>query len=118
MKRDADTPLALINAGRALFARHGYDGTSVRALTLAARANLGAVTYHFGSKRELYEQIVMTVMNPLADAVLDAVARADTPLDAADAAVRAFFGYFETAVEAPRLMLQELAAGRVPPVAA
>ena len=49
-----DTPAALIHAARPIFATHGFDGASVRAITTAAGANLGAITYHFGSKRDLY----------------------------------------------------------------
>ncbi len=106
---------ALIRAGRDLFAQHGYDGASVRALTTQANANLGAITYHFGSKRELYSQVVASVMNPLSEAVLAAVAGPGTPLDRAEAVERAYFAYFTTTPEAPRLMLQELATGRTPP---
>jgi AcrR family transcriptional regulator len=106
---------ALLRAGRDLFARHGYDGASVRALTSAARTNLGAITYHYGSKRALYERVVASVMEPLADRVVGALALPGTPLDRIAAAERAFFEHFAAHTEAPRLMLQELAAGRTPP---
>src|SRR5688500_947146 len=118
MKESHDTASDLINAGRLLFARHGYDGASVRALTTPAGANLGAITYHFGSKRALYESVVATVMNPLAHSVVGALSHPGSPLDRAEAAERAFFAYFAVTMEAPALLLQELTAGRTPPVAA
>jgi AcrR family transcriptional regulator len=52
------TAAALLEAGRVLFAERGYEGASVRAITAHACANLGAITYHFGSKRDLYDRVV------------------------------------------------------------
>jgi AcrR family transcriptional regulator len=112
---DDDTATALLRAGRDLFSRHGYDGASVRALSKAAGSNLGAITYHFGSKRALYSRVVADILDPLAEAVLAAAATAGPPLDRAVAVERAFFAYFANHPEAPRLMLQEFAAGRIPP---
>lgn len=43
----------LMDAAEELFAVHGFDGVGVRRITEAASANLGAVTYHFGSKEDL-----------------------------------------------------------------
>ena len=41
-----------------LFAERGYEGASVRAICDAANTNANSVTYHFGSKRALYEEIL------------------------------------------------------------
>lgn len=49
-----DTKTALILAAGELFAEHGFDGTSVRAIAEKAGANVAAVNYHFGSKQDLY----------------------------------------------------------------
>jgi len=49
-----DTKTALILAAGELFAEHGFDGTSVRAIAERAGANVAAVNYHFGSKEKLY----------------------------------------------------------------
>ena len=113
------TPVTLRRAARAIFAEQGYDGASIRAITAAAGANLGAVTYHFGSKRALYEAVVEDVIGPLADRVTAAAGGAAPPLERAGEVVRAFFGYFGEHHDVPRLMLQELANGReLPPPAA
>lgn len=40
-----------------LFADHGYDGVSLRAIVAAADVNLGAVHYHFGSKQALFDAV-------------------------------------------------------------
>jgi len=109
---------ALLRAGRELFARRGYDGASVRAITARAGANLGAITYHFGSKRAFYDRVVEASIGPLAERVV-AVAKGDgAPLDRAEAVVRVFFEYLRDNPDLPYLMLQELAVGRLPPAAA
>ena len=117
--RTDDTRAALLAAARRLFARSGYDGTSIRAITTAAKANLGAVTYHFGSKRSLYETVLEQVVTPLAARVKAAVEGPGSTLDRAERAVRAFFEHYEENPEMPKLMLQEIAAGKPapPPIA-
>jgi AcrR family transcriptional regulator len=110
-----ETRDALVGAGRSLFARHGYDGTSVRAITGRARANLGAITYHFGSKAALYHAVIASFTQPLRDRLSAAAASPGPPLDRVDAVVRAYFDYFAENPELPRLMLQHLSSGRGPP---
>jgi len=51
-------------AGR-LFAERGFDGTSVRDITGEAKVNLGAVTYHFGTKLALFSEVVKKKIEPL-----------------------------------------------------
>lgn len=48
-----------------LFAERGYDGVSVRDIIGGAKANLGAVTYHFGSKEGLFASVVDRQVEPL-----------------------------------------------------
>jgi AcrR family transcriptional regulator len=110
----ADT---LVEVARRLFAAHGYDGTSVRAITAEADANLGAITYHFGSKRELYDRVVGSIVGPLAERV-EAVVRGGGPvLDRVEAVVRTYFTYLAENPDMPRLMMQELVLGGVPSAA-
>ena len=51
---EAATREALLDAAEALFARFGFDGTSLRQITAQAKANLASVNYHFGSKEKLF----------------------------------------------------------------
>ena len=48
-----DTKDRILDTAEELFARDGYSGTSLRAVTTAARVNLASVNYHFGSKEAL-----------------------------------------------------------------
>jgi AcrR family transcriptional regulator len=106
----------LIDAARAEFAALGFAGASVRAITAAAGANLGAITYHFGSKQALYEAVVGEAMGEVVRRVGEAVASPGrSPLDRAACVVRTFFSYFAEHPEVPRLMLQALASREGPP---
>ncbi|MGW7295457.1 TetR/AcrR family transcriptional regulator [Streptomyces xiamenensis] len=60
-----DTRTKILDAAERLFAEHGYRGTSVRAITDLAGANLAAVGYHFGSKAELLAAVARRVTAPI-----------------------------------------------------
>jgi len=60
-----DTRTQLLDAAERLFAERGYRGTSVRAITDLAGANLAAVGYHFGSKADLLAAVVRRVVEPI-----------------------------------------------------
>ena len=53
-----DTKMALILAGGELFAELGFEGTSTRSIALKAGANIAAINYHFGSKENLYSEVI------------------------------------------------------------
>lgn len=114
-ERTGDTPSALLRAGRSLFARRGYDGASIRAITREAGSNLGSVTYHFGSKEGLYSAVLEEVLSPLAGKVAEAAAPGRGGVERVVAVVRAFFDHLDEHPDLPQLMLQEIAAGKPPP---
>lgn len=58
----------LVEAMR-LFAERGYDGVSIRALAAAADANVALITFHFGSKRGLYDAALAAVERRLAEVI-------------------------------------------------
>jgi AcrR family transcriptional regulator len=105
----------LIAAGRKLFGQRGFDGASVRGITREAGANLGAVTYHFGSKRALYSAVLEEGLRPMAARVRAAAAAEGTALERMLRVVEAYFEHFETHPDLPHLLLQEVAAGKQPP---
>jgi len=49
-----DTKQRLIEAAGEMFADKGYEAASIRDICQRAEANLAAVNYHFGEKRQLY----------------------------------------------------------------
>src|SRR3954471_6891345 len=63
--RAADTKARMLDAAEALFMEHGFEATSMRAITAAAAVNLAAVNYHFGSKEELFEAVLTRRLDPM-----------------------------------------------------
>ncbi len=59
----------LLDAAATLFARHGFRGAPVRAICDLARANPGAVSYHFGGKRQLYRAVLRRAAERIAAAL-------------------------------------------------
>jgi len=63
----SDTRARLLETAATLFAEHGYRGASVRHICDLARANPGAVSYHFGGKRQLYRTVLRRASATLAN---------------------------------------------------
>ncbi len=57
----------IIGAAEELFAQHGFAGASLRQLTAAAKVNLAAVNYHFGSKENLLTEVFRRRLDDLND---------------------------------------------------
>lgn len=54
----------LLDAAERLFGEHGYHGVGMRMLADEAGVNLGAATYHFGSKEALYVETFLRRFRP------------------------------------------------------
>jgi len=48
-----------------LFAKNGFESVSVRDITQSAGVNLASVSYHFGSKSGLIQEIVIEALVPM-----------------------------------------------------
>lgn len=108
---DTETTDRLLREARRLFAELGYRGASIRAITRAAQANLGAVTYHFGTKEALWRAVLETAFGEMADRVEQAAAGPGSAIDRLHAVVRALFRFFLEAPDTPRLILHQLVTG-------
>lgn len=53
-----ETKDRLLDTAERLFAKHGFEATSVRMITTAAAANQAAINYHFGSKEGLIKAVI------------------------------------------------------------
>ena len=56
-----------MDAAERLFAAHGFEATSLRAITGEADVNLGAVNYHFATKDDLIVAVLTRRMRPIND---------------------------------------------------
>ena len=81
MNTPATAPERLLAVAGDLFARAGFDAVSVRDIITRAKANLGAVTYHFGSKEALFHAVIERVGGKLADRFAEQASQPGPPLD-------------------------------------
>ncbi len=116
MSERRTTAAALLAAGRHQFAELGYDGASVRSITREAGANLGGVTYHFGSKAALYRAVVSSSLDPLVAGLAEVAAQPGDPIDRVEWVARLCFDYLWENPDIARIMARELA--REPPAIA
>jgi AcrR family transcriptional regulator len=103
-----DTRDLLLDAAEASFAEGGFRGASVRQITGKARANLGAVTYHFGSKAALFEAVVERAVRNLHDVLAAAAGRPGTPPERLERIVLAHFRFLHEHPRVRRLILHVL----------
>lgn len=81
----------ILSAAEELFARHGFQGASLRQVTAAANVNLAAVNYHFGSKDNLINEVFRRRLDELTERRLAALeAATQNP----DATLEAIIGAF------------------------
>ncbi|MDO9632908.1 MAG: CerR family C-terminal domain-containing protein, partial [Humidesulfovibrio sp.] len=52
----------LLESGIRLFARHGFKGTTARALAEESGANIASINYHFGGKAGLYRAVLERIV--------------------------------------------------------
>ena len=64
----------ILGAAEALFAELGFAGASLRQVTAAAKVNLAAVNYHFGSKDNLIEEVFRRRLDELSRRRLERLA--------------------------------------------
>ena len=78
----------LINTAEELFAKYGYDATSLRMITVKANMNLASVNYYFKSKEALYSEIfnnrlkmLNTKLSDISERELDDISKLDAYFD-------------------------------------
>ncbi len=105
------TRSALLDAAADLFAKRGFDGTTIDAIAKQARVNKAMISYHFGGKRGLYGALLSEILTNMA-ARLEAVRAWDAP---PEQRMVAFIAAFREVVRvqpvAPQIMLREVISG-------
>lgn len=105
------TRIQILDSAEFICAAQGLDAVSIRAVVEHARVNLGAVTYHFGSKQGLLEAMFRRRVMPMNDkrlALLDECEAGGAPT--AEQLVHAF-------VQPPLLLWKEPGCGPHTPIA-
>lgn len=65
----------ILDAAEALFAKHGFDGVSMRMVADKAGVDLALASYHFGNKRGLFDAVLLRRAEVLNEVRLEALER-------------------------------------------
>jgi len=65
MIQHGPTKQKILDTAERLFGQHGYAAISLRQIIAEAGVNLAAIHYHFGSKEELLDEVVMRGVTPV-----------------------------------------------------
>jgi AcrR family transcriptional regulator len=68
----------ILDAAESLFAEQGFAQVSIRDIAVAAKANIAAVNYHFGSKERLFEALFARRVIPVNDQRLELLRAAES----------------------------------------
>ncbi|MBN0987125.1 TetR/AcrR family transcriptional regulator [Amphritea pacifica] len=71
--RQSATARKILLSAEALFAEQGFAETTMREITSAAKVNLAAVNYHFGSKKGLITAVAEKYLTPLVSNLQDSL---------------------------------------------
>jgi AcrR family transcriptional regulator len=89
-----DTKDRILDAAEELFSEQGFTATSLRQITTRAQVNLAAVNYHFHSKIDLLNAVILRRMRPVNARRLEMLAAAWTAapggVPAVEELIRAF----------------------------
>ena len=121
-----ETKQKLLDTAERLIAEQGYAATSLRHIISEAGVNLAAVHYHFGSKEDLLDQVILqkvSGVNTARLALLDRLesAAVGAPLPVADVLGAFFEPMIQAAGRNPqfvKLMGRMFAEGLLPSIAA
>lgn len=104
---DNNTKQQILQIGSDLFAKFGYDGTSIRQIAQAANVNVAAVNYHFGGKTNLYWEIYFSAREELYEKIRVHAIKKPSTKDLAWDIYQTMIGHSEQLRNVFKLMLTE-----------
>ena len=120
-----DTKQRILDTAERLIGEQGYAGTSLRHIIAEAGVNLAAVHYHFGSKEELLDRVILRKAEAVNAERLARLDRLETAGKAPVSVEKVLNAFFEPMIEAGsqspqfvRLMGRLYAEGLLPAVVA
>jgi len=103
-----NTPDKIKQAAQKLFTEKGFGRTTSRDIAAQANVNLALLNYHFGSKEELFRQIIMEVVQGFISS-LEVLLNDDTSFDEkVDLVVGNYIDLLTEQPDLPVFMLSEL----------
>jgi TetR/AcrR family transcriptional regulator len=98
----------ILDAAESLFARQGFEPTTVKEIGEAAKLNPALLYYYFGSKEELYRAVLERVVQALINRGGAILQQGGPPAEAIRRLVAAQVEFLLTQPNAPRLFVREM----------
>ena len=98
---------AILKAAEEEFAERGFGGARAQSIATRAGVNKALPFYHFGSKADLYNEVVKRALGRLGEFMADALVAA-TPRERLALFVHRLFSYLAVNPNWPRLIVREL----------
>jgi len=111
------TPARILDAAESVFAEHGFAGTSTREIARRAGVPFGALHYHWGSKKELWEAVFQRVTDRARETLLATFRPGGSLGELIDNLVDAFFDFFVAHRDITRLCFRTALEPRDPHLA-
>src|SRR5690606_32784204 len=90
-----DARIRILDAAAELFARQGYENSSVGDLAAALGVSKAALYHYFPTKQDIYDSIIVDVLQGLRDEVAAGLAQAVGPRERLRGFMLAHARYFE-----------------------
>lgn len=97
----------LLDVGRRLFAKKGFEGTSVEEIAATAQVSKPVVYEHFGGKEGLYAVVVDREIQALLTAITASLSADAHPRVLLENAALALLGYIETSTDGFRILVRD-----------
>ena len=105
------SPDRILAAAATEFAARGYAGARVDRIARRARVNKAMLYYHFGSKRQLYRELLRSIFAQAAERLRAVGASGRPPAEMVDAAIATLADLAHEKTFFPAVMLREIAEG-------
>ncbi|MCY4108710.1 MAG: TetR/AcrR family transcriptional regulator [Chloroflexi bacterium] len=112
--RSEVTRTLLLDAAQEIIADRGYHGAAMDDIVEAADRSKGAAYFHFPSKSDIFEAVLVRLADRLENKVQQAISPKRTALERLDAALTTVLSTFAKHRRMARIALVELPAGNSP----
>jgi AcrR family transcriptional regulator len=99
----------ILSAAEELFVGHGYSSTSVREIASKAGVNIALINYHFGSKEDLYKELLGRKVTPMMKIIEEIAGEPGAPGSRKlERLIDAYLDFVFANPNMPRLLVREM----------
>lgn len=110
-EKSGETVERILRAAAEVFAEAGFTGARVDEIARRAGVNKAMLYYHVGDKRDLYEEVVRSIIGKSAERIEEEIRQEDSPEEKFRIYLRRFAVTLDENPVMPPIMMRELASG-------